>query len=95
MFLYELYEELFFVNGVYFFVGREKLYFKLCCFSCNDFVVFFIIDFLVLIVGCVNRRFFLIDIYLVLFSFGRGNGFILVGEGNFLEVWMLLCIWIW
>lgn len=29
MFLYELYEELFFVYGVYFFVGREKLYFKL------------------------------------------------------------------
>ena len=92
---YELYEELPFADGVYSPAGREKLHSKPCCLSCNDFVAFFTTDPLVLTVGCVNRRPFLIETHPVSVSPGRGNGLILVGEGNSPEVWMLLCTWIW
>ena len=92
---YELYEELPFADGVYSPVGREKLHSKLCCLSCNDFVAFFTCDPLVLTVGCVNRRSFLIDTHPVSLSPGRGTGLILVGKGNSPEVWMSLCTWIW
>ena len=88
-------EELPFADGVYSPAGREKLHSKLCCLSCNDFVAFFTTDPLVLTVGCVNRRPFLIDTNPVSLSPGRGNGLILVGEGNSPEVWMSLCTWIW
>lgn len=92
---YELYEQLPFADGVYSPAGREKPLSKLCCLSCNNFVAFFTCDPLVLTVGCVNRRPFLIDTHPVSVSPGRGNGLILVGEGNSPEVWMSLCTWFW
>lgn len=94
---YELYEALPFADVVscYSPAGRKKLHSKLCRLSCNDFVAFFTCDPLVLAVGCVNRRPFLIDTHSVSLSPGRGNGVILVGEGNFPEVWISLCTWLW
>ena len=74
----ELYEELPFADGVYSPAGREN-YIPNCDVSLVS-VAFFSTDPLVLTVGCVNRKPFLIDPHPVSLSPGRGNGLSLVGE---------------
>lgn len=91
----EFFEELFYVDGVFIYEGRENFFTKFCVFGIERFVVIYVSDLFVLIIGCYNGKFFVIDTYLVAFFFGNGNGFVFRGNENIFEVWMFICVWFW
>lgn len=91
----EFSEELPFGDGVFTYEGREKLLSNLCKLGSNRFVAVYTSDPFVLTIGCHNGKPYVIDTHPVTQPLGNGNGLILVGKDNTLEVWVSLCVWIW
>lgn len=92
---YDFSEELPFADTVFSYDGRQKLHSKLHDLGKNDFVAIFTSEPLVLTIGCLGGKPYIIDTHPATWASGNGNGLIMLGKDNSSRVWMSLCVWLW